>query len=80
MSDTNQNALVPNHCADGTKVMALTISRTTREMPMQIKQNVRNCLKLGNSLMLRSVVLVFTGDAQRRLTKKAEPRRNCDMA
>ena len=54
---------MPNHNADGIKVMALTMSRTTKEMPMQIKQNARNCLKLGSSLMLRFVALVLTGDA-----------------
>ena len=62
---------MPNHNADGTKVMALMISRETNEMPTQMKQNVRNLFKLGNSLMLRCVAFDFMGDFRSRLTQSA---------
>src|SRR4051794_40041232 len=75
----SQDALAPNHNADGTKVIALTISRTTNETTMQMQQNVRNCFKLGNSLMLRCVAFDFTRDSQSRLTTQAQPRRTSDV-
>jgi hypothetical protein len=41
-------------------VIALTMSRNTRDKLMQTTQIARNCLKPGNSLLLRWVMFVFT--------------------
>ena len=48
--------------------MALTVRKTANEIPTATRQNVRNCLKLGSSLILRCVAFVFTSGVCSRLT------------